>query len=166
MRFWLPQVRGMQFGPRLPIATQNDDPQGGKLHAPHLRKKKPQVIQRNVLQTACAKSRRSRGSLSGSIFLLHTECPSGIYAHRHRSRGWLSTCGHVREGLKSRIHAQVSLTPLSHSGTFFFCHSTNLFVAGHPFGQNLPSICTSNPNEMVDFLICLTFSTKNCLSNT
>ena len=24
----------------------------------------------------------------------------------------------------------------------------------------------SNPNEMVDFLICLTSSTKNCLSNT
>ena len=120
MRFWLPQVRGMQFGPRLPIATQNDDPQGGKLHAPHLRKKKPQVIQRNVLQTACAKSRRSRGSLSGSIFLLHTECPSGIYAHRHRSRGWLSTCGHVREGLKSRIHAQVSLTPCHTREHFFF----------------------------------------------
>ena len=120
MRFLLPQVRGMQFGPRLPIATQNDDPQGGKLHAPHLRKKKPQVIQRNVLQTACAKSRRSRGSLSGSIFLLHTECPSGIYAHRHRSRGWLSTCGHVREGLKSRIHAQIlSNLPVTLGNIFF-----------------------------------------------
>jgi len=55
---------------------------------------------------------------------------------------------------------------LSHSGTIFFCHGTNLFFASHPFGQNLPSICMSNPNEMVDFLICLTFSTKNCLSNT
>ena len=96
---------------------------------------------------------------------------NGICSHMrvhngHRSRGCFSSCWHVREALKSRMHAQVSLTTLSHSGTFFFCHSTNLFVAGHPFGQNLPSICTSNPNEMVDFLICLTSSTKNCLSNT
>ena len=37
-----------------------------------------------------------------------------------RSRGCFSTYGHVSEALKSRIHAHLSLTPLSHSGTFFF----------------------------------------------
>ena len=120
LRFFLPQVRGMQFAPLWVIILCCDGQSRAKLHAPHLRKKKPQVIQRNVLQTACAKSSRSRGSLSGSIFLLHTECPSGIYAHRHRSRGWLSTCGHVREGLKSRIHAQIlSNLPVTLGNIFF-----------------------------------------------
>ena len=88
-------------------------------------------------------------------------------ANRHRSRG--NTCPaeyHAGMSDLKQIPDVSAQHTLSHSGTIFFCHGTNLFFASHPFGQNLPSICMSNPNEMVDFLICLTFSTKNCLSNT
>ena len=73
-------------------------------------------------------------------------------------------CGHVR--LEANPRCLCTTHPVTLGNNFFFCHGTNFFFASHPFGQNLPSICMSNPNEMVNFLICLTFSTKNCLSNT
>jgi hypothetical protein len=69
-------------------------------------------------------------------------------------------CGHVSAALKSSMSLYTT-HPVTLGNIFFSCHGTNLFVASHPFGQNLPSICMSNPNEMVNFLICLTFSTKN-----
>ena len=129
----------------------------------------------NCMPRTCG--RKNRKSFNGMCCRLHVPraaghaeaCPDPFFyctlnvpqASMHTGTGHAAGCPLAGMSVKD-----FSLTSLSHSGTFFFCHSTNLFVAGHPFGQNLPSLCTSNPNEIVDFLICLTSSTKNCLSNT
>ena len=100
---------------------------------------------------------KSAGSLRNIVVRRHVQTGAG---HADACPQWWVPCGHVHAALKSSMSLYTT-HPVTLGNIFFSCHSTNLFVASHPFGQNLLSICMSNPNEMVNFLICLTFSTKN-----
>ena len=106
MRFLLPQVRGMQFGPRLLIATQSDDRKGGKLHSPHLRKKKPHDIQRNVLQTTRPRGAGHAEACPDPLFCCTLNVPSVSHCQTACLSG-ISTARVVDEGRRHGARAHL-----------------------------------------------------------